>query len=131
MIPGISEKPKSTLRASSRVKHASDKGSQSDAILGGRIQTVNSNVQHQSHPDLVKRLKRADGHLHNVIAMMEAGRACSDIAQQLHAVERAIGAAKKALIHDHLDHCLDDALTLPPKASAQALAEFKDITKYL
>lgn len=28
---------------------------------------------HQSHPDLVKRLKRADGHLQNVIEMMVSG----------------------------------------------------------
>lgn len=86
---------------------------------------------HKTHADLVKRLKRADGHLRNVIDMMEAGRSCGDIAQQLYAVERAIGATKKALIHDHLDHCLDDALGSPLNKSAQALAEFKDITKYL
>ena len=86
---------------------------------------------HESHPALVKRLKRAEGHLHNVIAMMEANRNCADIAQQMHAVERAISAAKKALIHDHLDHCIDRAVASRPKASAQVLAEFKDITKYL
>ena len=86
---------------------------------------------HESHPQLVKRLRRAGGHLSNVIAMMEAGRSCADVAQQLHAVERAIGAAKKALIHDHLDHCLDHAFARPAKRSADALAEFRDITKYL
>lgn len=86
---------------------------------------------HESHPALVKRLKRAEGHLHNVIAMMEAHRNCADVAQQMHAVERAIGAAKKALIHDHLDHCIDRAVASRPQASAQVLAEFKDITKYL
>ena len=88
-------------------------------------------VLHQSHSNLVKRLKRADGHLRNVIEMMEAGRPCADIAQQLHAVERAIGAAKKVLIHDHLDHCLDHALASRTTDSVQALAEFKDISKYL
>lgn len=86
---------------------------------------------HKIHADLVNRLKRADGHLRNVIDMMEAGRSCADTAQQLYAVERAIGATKKALIHDHLGHCLDDALGSPSKKSSQALAEFKDITKYL
>ena len=93
--------------------------------------TVTDAVLHQSHSDLVKRLRRADGHLRNVIEMMEAGRPCADIAQQLHAVERAIGAAKKVLIHDHLDHCLDHALASRATDPARALAEFKDITKYL
>ena len=86
---------------------------------------------HKTHANLVKRLKRAGGHLCNVIDMMKAGRSCADLAQQLYAVERAISATKKALIHDHLDHCLDDAIGSPSKKSAQALAEFKDITKYL
>ena len=58
---------------------------------------------HASHPDVVKRLKRANGHLANVIAMIESHRPCNEIAQQLHAVERAISAAKKVVIHDHLD----------------------------
>lgn len=61
---------------------------------------------HATHPDLAKRLKRADGHLRHVIEMIEAGRPCADIAVQLQAVERAVSAAKRALIHDHIDHCL-------------------------
>lgn len=58
---------------------------------------------HASHPAIVKRLKRAEGHLRGVIAMIEAGRPCVDIAQQLHAVESAIAQAKKTLIGDHLE----------------------------
>ena len=45
-------------------------------------------------PEIGTRLKRAQGHLAAVIAMLEAGRPCLDLAQQLHAVEKAIGNAK-------------------------------------
>ena len=62
---------------------------------------------HASHPKIISRLKRADGHLRSVIAMIEEGRTCLDVAQQLQAVESAIRNAKQTLIHDHLDHCLD------------------------
>jgi len=62
---------------------------------------------HASHPAIIKRLKRADGHLRAVIEMLDTGRPCVEIAQQLLAVERAVTNAKRALIHDHLDHCLD------------------------
>ena len=86
---------------------------------------------HGTHPRVVNRLKRAGGHLHNVVAMIEAGRPCLDIVQQLHAVERALGAAKKVLIHDHLDHCLDDALHGQPAGTREAMSEFRDIAKYL
>ena len=50
---------------------------------------------HQSHPEIIKRLRRAEGHLHRVISMIEDGRSCLDLAQQLHAVESAIHEAKK------------------------------------
>lgn len=86
---------------------------------------------HTTHPDIVNRLKRASGHLQNVIAMMEAKRACIEIAQQLHAVERAVSAAKKLVIHDHLDHCLEQVADAEAASVKASIAEFKDITKYL
>jgi DNA-binding FrmR family transcriptional regulator len=51
----------------------------------------------RSHPAIIKRLKRAHGHLAGVIAMIEKGRPCVDLAQQLHAVESAISNAKREL----------------------------------
>ena len=86
---------------------------------------------HQTHPDIVKRLKRADGHLRGVAEMIEGGRSCLDIAQQLHAVEKAINEAKKTLIRDHLDHCLEETVGPLPKAERRSIDEFKEITRYL
>jgi DNA-binding FrmR family transcriptional regulator len=57
--------------------------------------------------------------------MIEDGRSCTDIAQQLHAVERAIVNAKRVLIHDHIDHCLD------PEGATADMADLKAITRYL
>lgn len=56
--------------------------------------------------------------------MIEEGRPCIDLATQLHAVERAVAEAKRALIHDHIDHCLTDG-------HAHDLAEMKALTKLL
>ena len=67
----------------------------------------------------------------NVIAMLDEGRPCGDVVQQLQAVENAIHAAKKTLIHDHLDHCLDAALQVPARQQRPAMDEFKAIAKYL
>jgi DNA-binding FrmR family transcriptional regulator len=87
---------------------------------------------HESHPEIVKRLKRADGHLQKVIAMFAEGRPCLDLAQQLHAVEKAVSEAKKALIHDHVDNCLDAAANGGAgKSTRGVLAEFKAISRYL
>jgi DNA-binding FrmR family transcriptional regulator len=87
--------------------------------------------RHETHPEIVKRLKRAEGHLKSVIAMIEAGKSCLDVAQQLHAVEKAITNAKRTLIQDHLDHCLEDTVGALPREQRQSIDEFKTITKYL
>jgi len=81
------------------------------------------------HPDVVKRLKRADGHLQTIIAMIEQGRPYVQLAQQLEAVERAIENAKKALIHDYIEQCLDRAAAGP--RGRAALRELKAVAKYL
>jgi DNA-binding FrmR family transcriptional regulator len=86
---------------------------------------------HQSHPEIVKRLQRAHGHLRSVIEMIETGRPCLDISQQLHAVEKAIGQAKRTLIQDHLDHCLEETVGPLPRQRRRSIDEFKEITKYL
>lgn len=86
---------------------------------------------HNTHPEIVKRLKRADGHLRGIIDMIETGRPCLDIAQQLHAVEKAINQAKKTLIQDHLDHCLEDIAGPLARDQRRPIDEFKAITKYL
>ena len=86
---------------------------------------------HQSHEAIVKRLQRADGHLRSIIQMIEEGRGCVDIAQQLHAVEKAVCQAKRTLIQDHIDHCLEDTMEAVAKGGQASLEEFKQITKYL
>ena len=79
------------------------------------------------HAAIAKRLKRANGHLETIIEMVEQGRSCAEIAQQLSAVEGAIENAKKALIRDHLGHSLKVA-----GVKGQALLkDFALIAKYL
>jgi len=90
-----------------------------------------NNHTHQSHPNIIKRLKRANGHLESVIGMIDQGKPCLELAQQLHAVEKAIQQAKRVLVQDHIEHCLDD--TIGPLAPDQQrrVDEFKAIARYL
>ena len=82
-------------------------------------------------PEIVKRLKRAQGHLAGVIDMMESGRPCMELAQQLHAVEKAIGNAKKGLIKDHIHHCMDENAGAVPGDFRTMIKQFQGLTKYL
>jgi DNA-binding FrmR family transcriptional regulator len=86
---------------------------------------------HTAHPDVIKRLKRAQGHLKSIVAMLEGDRDCLEVAQQLQAVEKAILNAKKVLVHDHIDHCLEHAAREGTASADETIREFKEITKYL
>ena len=88
-------------------------------------------MKHQSQPAILKRLKRTEGHLRAVIAMIEAQRSCLDLAQQLHAVEKSISSAKRELVQDHMEHCLGDGVTKSGKEAKNAMSEFKALAKYL
>ena len=85
---------------------------------------MSDHLVHENHPSISSRLKRAEGHLRRVIGMIDEGRTCVDLATQLHAVERALDEAKRALIHDHIDHCVT-------AGGDQDLAEIKSLTKLL
>lgn len=82
-------------------------------------------MKHTSHPGIITRLKRVEGHLKSTIAMIEDGRSCQDLAQQLHAIEKAVGSAKQELIHDHIEHCLED------DGGRSSIKELKQLAKYL
>ena len=85
-------------------------------------QKDNSNHNHDA---IFKRLRRAEGHLKSVISMIENGRTCLEITQQLHAVEAAISNAKRELIHEHIDNCLELG------GSDARVQELKALSKFL
>ena len=86
---------------------------------------------HESHADVVNRLKRAGGHLQTIIGMIEGGRDCLDVAQQLQAVLKAVEGAKAVLIHDHVEHCLEAAMGPTTREQRATIEKFKKITRYL
>ena len=88
-------------------------------------------MQDQPHSAIARRLKRANGHLEGIIEMIEQGRPCAQIAQQLQAVESAVESAKKALIHDHISHSLERSFEAAGARGRAALRDFRLIAKYL
>lgn len=56
--------------------------------------------------DVVKRLRRAEGQIRGVIAMLESGRDCSDVVTQLAAVARALDRAGFKIIASGLQQCV-------------------------
>lgn len=95
---------------------------------GSRKQKAALDAVHKHHPSIIRRLKRAEGHLRSVIAMIEEGRPCLDVAPQLLAVEQAVSNAKTEFIRDHIDHCL---MGSTPQQARKMVEDLKTITKYL
>jgi DNA-binding FrmR family transcriptional regulator len=88
-------------------------------------------MQDHPHSAIARRLKRASGHLDTIIEMIEQGRPCAQIAQQLQAVESAVESAKKALIHDHISHSLERSFKASGSRGQAAMRDFRLIAKYL
>ncbi len=66
----------------------------------------NQTVQHT----LLHRLKIARGHLDHVIAMVEKGTYCIDIINQSLAVQAALRSTDQAILRNHLETCVADAI---------------------
>jgi uncharacterized protein len=88
-------------------------------------------MKHTTHPEIIKRLKQAQGQLASVLAMFADGRSCADLTQQLQSVESIIHLAKRSLIQDHMEHCIGDGVGEGGMSPDQALHEFKALAKYL
>ncbi|GAA3452414.1 metal-sensitive transcriptional regulator [Dactylosporangium matsuzakiense] len=56
--------------------------------------------------DVVKRLRRAEGQIRGVIAMLEDGRDCADVVTQLAAVSKALDRAGFKIIATGLRQCV-------------------------
>ena len=88
-------------------------------------------LKHKHHQTVITRLKRAEGHLRSTVEMITEGRSCIVVAQQLQAVEAAVANAKRLLIQDHIDHCLEEVAGNLPLDSRELLDEFKSVAKLL
>lgn len=79
----------------------------------------------------VKRVRRVEGRIRALIGMIESGRDCLEVAQQLHAVENALENFKRELIHDHINHCTENALTKGAMSAGDVVGQMRSLTKYL
>ncbi|MFE3886716.1 metal-sensitive transcriptional regulator [Streptomyces lydicus] len=63
-------------------------------------------VEEEAVSAVLNRLRRAQGQLAGVIAMIEAGRDCKDVVTQLAAVSRALDRAGFKIVASGMRQCL-------------------------
>lgn len=71
-------------------------------------------VQDDARTAVLNRLRRAQGQLAGVIAMVEQGRPCRDVVTQLAAVSRALDRAGFKIVASNMGQCLngESAMTI-------------------
>lgn len=88
-------------------------------------------MAHQADPQIRRGLTQARGHIDAILSMLTEDRSCVDLAQQLQAVENTIRKVKRALVEDHMQHCIADTASSGEMSGEEALRQFKALTKYL
>ena len=88
-------------------------------------------MSHASNPDLINRLRRANGHLAGIIKMVEEGEDGLKIAQQMASVVSALDKAKTLIVTDHIEHHLEDMIGPLPGTLRADLAKLGELSKYL
>lgn len=59
----------------------------------------------------LKRLARIEGQVRGVSKMIDQDRYCIDVVRQVQAIKAALGGLEKIVLDDHLETCVDHALT--------------------
>ncbi|MCH0564687.1 MULTISPECIES: metal-sensitive transcriptional regulator [unclassified Streptomyces] len=76
-------------------------------------------VDEESVRPVLNRLRRAQGQLAAVIAMVESGRDCKDVVTQLAAVSRALDRAGFKIVASEMRHCLTGDPDTPPMSQEE------------
>lgn len=71
-------------------------------------------------PKLANRLHRIEGQVRGISKMVADGRYCIDILTQLQAVRAALTKVETAILHDHLNQCIEGAITSGDAADQRA-----------
>ncbi|KAA0216334.1 MAG: transcriptional regulator [Leptolyngbya sp. PLA3] len=58
----------------------------------------------------LKHLRRIEGQVRGIAAMIEEDRYCADIIQQCAAVQESLRSVAKNLLRNHLSHCANQAM---------------------
>lgn len=59
----------------------------------------------------LKRLARIEGQVRGVSKMISGDRYCIDVVRQVQAVKAALSGLEKVVLDDHLETCVEHALT--------------------
>ena len=84
-------------------------------------------IQNQEAKEkLIQRLRRVEGQVRGVAAMLDEERDCQEILQQLSAIRSAVQSASRLFLQEYATACLlelDDAVPVETRLAAQGKRE--------
>lgn len=69
----------------------------------------------------MRRLRRIEGQIRGLQRMVEDDRYCADIMMQMSSVQEALRAVGRALMRNHLRHCVTQAISTGSAKEAEAM----------
>ena len=76
-----------------------------------------------SKEDHLKRLRRIEGQVRGLQRLVDEDQYCIDILNQVSAVSKALDGFAVALLNEHLNHCVIDAVSSGDVEEARAKAQ--------
>ena len=68
-------------------------------------------MKRDNKPALANRLSRIEGQVRGVARMIDEDRYCIDVLTQLQAVRAALAKVETEMLNDHLQHCVEAAIS--------------------
>ena len=68
-------------------------------------------MKQNTRTNATRRLARIEGQVRGISKMVDEDRYCIDIVRQVQAIKAALGSLETLLVDDHLENCVDSALT--------------------
>src|SRR5512147_2574929 len=83
---------------------------------------------HARHGGQLLRLRRIEGQVRGLVRMVEEERYCVDILTQLRAARAALRRVEEAVLRDHVEHCVAQALRSgEPAEQTKKVAELLEV----
>jgi DNA-binding FrmR family transcriptional regulator len=85
-------------------------------------------MQADTKSAVARRLKRVEGQVRGIAAMVDSDRYCIDIVTQIGAVRAALKRIEEEVLRDHVAHCVDHAIRSGDANEQQKkIAELMDV----
>ena len=76
----------------------------------------------------LKRLQKIEGQVRGLIRMVEEDRYCIDVVTQISAARAALRKVEEEVLHDHVAHCVENAISSGNKAEQRRkVAELMEV----